>query len=144
MSIYDEKFVYTDDYKTRNTQFTKACEHGDIKTVKHLYKNSIIDVSYKDNYALCLAAANGHVDVVKYILENTNIQITNEEDNVYRSVYTAISYAVGNNKKDVLKLLLSDKRIKPSVVGYEFDFAVDRKNKESIVMLIEWYNTVML
>jgi hypothetical protein len=62
------------------------------------------DPSVRANDAVCLAAANGHVNVVKLLLQDERVSPAAQENN-------AVFYAAWNGHCDVLEILLADPRI---------------------------------
>jgi len=83
-----------------------AASHGNIKTVKEL-----VEKGYDVNFAcknckgwtpVMIAAANGHVDVVEYLLQNgANPNVQNDLGR------TAIAFAVSYKFKDIVDVLLN-------------------------------------
>lgn len=104
-----------------------ACAEGNFKHVKKLlnqgkflkkiknffiHQPSYIDINYKDKdekNALIFACANGHLDVVKYLLtskdliEHANINQTDKYDN------NVLIYACAYGYLDIVKYLLTSK-----------------------------------
>jgi ankyrin repeat protein len=69
----------SDDY-VYNELLCIASFHGNLKLVKYLIDEKNVDISYNDYTAMCIAADNNQIDVIKYFLERgANI----EADNYY-------------------------------------------------------------
>jgi ankyrin repeat protein len=60
-------------YKEYNELFIYACESGFIHVVKDLIKNPIIDTSYSKSLSIKRAIKNGHLDIVKMLIDNYEI-----------------------------------------------------------------------
>lgn len=82
---------------------------------------------------LMLAAANGHEDVVKLLLENPDIN-PNLKDN---GGNIALSYAIVRKQKGTASLLIEDKHFDPKDGGpIALTFAITRNNLEIAKMII--------
>jgi ankyrin repeat protein len=57
-----------------NTGLIKAAEEGDLATIKLLIKQGA-DIHTKSDYALYWSAVNGHLEVVKYLIIDSNMVI---------------------------------------------------------------------
>jgi len=92
-------------------QFKIACEHGYLNYAKCvLHDNPGLDMSANHNYAFHLASYNGHLKVVKWLLEmsiilNQDLDISSENE-------YALRWACYHGHLPVVKWLL---RIKPDV-----------------------------
>ena len=85
---------------------------GELEDVKEMLavKDPPVDLNYRDasmslNTALHMAAANGHVEIAKLLLEapGINADVVNETSN------TALHYAALNGKKEIVELLIKHK-----------------------------------
>lgn len=61
------------EYQAKIAYF-KACETGDLSQVKEILKNNNVNPTSKNNHALELAGKNGHVEVVDYLLNSTELK----------------------------------------------------------------------
>jgi len=55
-------------------EFINAAQHGNLQKVKDLVKRGI-DIHINAEYALCLTSRNGHLDVVKFLIDKVLIFI---------------------------------------------------------------------
>lgn len=80
-----------------------SARHGDIEGVKECLEEDVPVNTKEDeveNTALHMAAANGHLEVVKFLLEaGADINLKNKNEN------TALHWASLNGKLDVVKFL---------------------------------------
>ena len=87
-----------------NEQLIYASRDGDLATVRRLLSSKGVDVNYKNGWgspALIWASYNGHIDVVKTLLEhNAKVDIQRNDG------YTALMGAGHNDHIEVVKALL--------------------------------------
>ena len=93
---------------TLEEYFFECARFGELEDLKEAMKDadSNFNVNMKDfrgNTALHLACANGHLPVVKYLVENLKVDINalNNSNN------TPLYWAMINNQKDIVDYLLS-------------------------------------
>uniref|UniRef100_A0A6C0JVN8 Uncharacterized protein n=1 Tax=viral metagenome TaxID=1070528 RepID=A0A6C0JVN8_9ZZZZ len=98
-------FLYNWYYLDRSIEFEEACENGDIKIVEYLFR--FVDPSNQHNWPIRIASQNGHVEIVRLLLEDPRVD-PSEFDN--RALQNACSY----HHLKVVKLLLTDPRVNPS------------------------------
>ncbi len=109
--------------------FYHHIEKGDLDEIKHYYNgHRVIDISTQKEYAFCLACANGHLEVGKWLIQiKPDINIS--ADNDY-----AFYFASANCHLEVVKWLL---QIKPDIdatknYNYSFKKHVDIENLVSL------------
>lgn len=86
-----------------NEKLVRACESGDLDTVKELLKNGA-DPSCYNNYSIKIASCNGHTEIVELLLQDARVDPSNE---------SIIRACIAGNV-DVVKLLLDDSRVNPA------------------------------
>ena len=92
--------------------FSKAVKNNKAAVVEHLLKcHPTFDPSFDDNWAILIASASGHVEVVKVLLADGRCDPS--ADNNF-----AIGWASFHGHIDVVKLLLADQRSDPSADDY--------------------------
>jgi ankyrin repeat protein len=103
---------YPDDDGTYS--ITVAVQKDNISMVKYLIEDAEVDVTVGDpvssinnNAPIIIASEKGHLEIVKILLMNPNID-PSADDNL------AIILASENGNTSVVKLLLTDKRVNPS------------------------------
>lgn len=89
----------------KQKEFTAACGIGDVDTVKKLIKD--VDPTVNNHWALSLAANNGHLEVVKTLLEDPRVD-PSDDDNV------TIAQSSRGGYLEIVKELLKDPRVDPS------------------------------
>ncbi len=105
MAKQKEQAIMIDD---TNKDFIQYCRSGNIKKVKELFYNPLIDISFDDGFAFQNAVYHGHVEIVKMFLADERFDPT--LDNNF-----AICWAAESSKSvDTIKLLLEDGRVDPS------------------------------
>lgn len=103
-------------HKGQSDDFIEAAKIGDIRKINSLLSN--VDINYKDSggdTALILASMNGHIDIVKILIEKgANIKDTNIVGE------TALMLASMNGHKDIVELLKKkDTNIKSELIDEE-------------------------
>lgn len=124
--------------RNHNEAFRLAAEFGYFDLVKELLQNPKINPSDSKNWAIKAAIKNGHLKVVKELLKNNQIdpdisqtlnlavkyghyQIAKELLNSKRLTvsdtryHEPIYFAAKNNRVKIMKLLLDDTRLDPSI-----------------------------
>jgi len=92
--------------KLQNIYETRALASF-LEVVKELLKDSRVDPSAKDNYAVSLAAEKGFVEVVRELLKDSRVD-PSADDNY------AIYWASRNGHLECVKELLKDSRVNPA------------------------------
>lgn len=87
-------------------KFSKSCEFGITPIVKDLIDNGF-DPSYMKNYGLRIASNNGHLDIVKLLLNDKRV-----DPSAFNNC--ALIWSISNGHLDVVKELLKHKRVDPS------------------------------
>ena len=87
--------------------FECVVRRGLVDKVKILLKDSKVDPSDDNNYAIRLASQGGHLEVVKVLLKDERVD-PSALDNV------AIPFASHGGHLEVVKLILKDSRVDPS------------------------------
>jgi len=97
-------------------QFLKATENGDLKSVKKLIKKGA-NVHAKDELALHCAAYYGHLEIVKYLIEEhgADIQVCGDEEDcedVFNSAVMGkhieiVKYLVKKHKDAIRKFVVN-------------------------------------
>ncbi len=85
----------------------KSCQSGYVSGVKLALERGV-DPSINDNFAIEYASKNGHLEIVKLLLQDERVDPS--DHNNY-----AIRLALQNGHTEIVKLLLQDKRVDPSV-----------------------------
>ncbi len=71
---------------------------GDLSELKRLHKEENLDITIYDNKALILATTFGHLDMIKYLVENgANIKVQNN---------IVLNEAVRKGRLDIIKYLM--------------------------------------
>ena len=87
--------------------------------------------SARNDNALRGATQNGHLEIVKLLLNDPRIQISDGEYN------WSLNIAISNNYLDIVKLLLDDPRVDPSYNNnYEIIDASENGHLESVKLLL--------
>jgi ankyrin repeat protein/ribosomal protein L21E len=96
-----------------------------------------VNAKVKDTTALHLASREGHLEVVKLLLENGADVLATDKDG-----YTPIHYAAYNDRADVLEVLLAKDATNADVVNFKLEtalhFAAYRQSVHSMEMLIRY------
>jgi len=103
-SLYEKEIC--DIHKDKNKKlFLEACEDGNLKKIKEIFKKSKIDINYRNNSnktGLIYASKNGHINIVKFLVENgadLNIQDINNN--------TALMFAIFYNNTEIAQYLIT-------------------------------------
>jgi len=78
-------------------EFWDAVESGDLETVKRLVETRLVDPKGSDSEALRLAALNGHLEVMQFLLPHANPKAYGSQ---------AFRVAAGNGHLEIVKFLL--------------------------------------
>ena len=71
--------------ESNQIQLYDACRDGDIDLVKHFISNDFhVDIHLEDDRCALLAAANGHLDLIKYLIITHGINVRNNDYMVYQ------------------------------------------------------------
>ena len=100
--VYKEEYACKDIPRTIR-DLCDVVDYGDLTAVQCLLRADI-NPSAQDNYAIGVAAQNGHLDVVELLLADKRVNPS--ADNNY-----AIRWAAHWGHLDVVQLLLKDKRV---------------------------------
>lgn len=111
-----------------------AARAGDVDMLTLLFNSSAVgDNSIDPGKLLYYAAKHGHIDALKFLLENKNFQ-NNDEDDLSYSISSALFGAVRSDRPDILGVLLRnnlalvDPHIRSSSEGYTpFEEAIIEK-----------------
>eukprot|EP01083_Nonionella_stella_P082770 228553_1 len=103
--------------KTRFESLLSAAKYGDLEDVKHFVSQDPTVVSSTDSEkrrnALHLAAINGHIDVIRYLLEETEIDVMSTDTETKNSLHLAaanghleiVRYFVNETDLDVVSVV---------------------------------------
>ncbi|MHC4620631.1 MAG: ankyrin repeat domain-containing protein [Planctomycetota bacterium] len=134
-------FSVAGDLSDKNTQLIQAAEKGDIQTVQTLLdtgsgvKANVNVEQTNGTTALMVAAQNGHMEIVKALLEaKADVNIQRKTDGV-----TALWMAAQNGHVEVVKLLLESKadvNVKDKTYGATALMMAAQKGHTDIVKLL--------
>lgn len=117
-----------------------ACRRGDIETVKALLAKPEIDKTVKDNFgntALIAASSHGHAEIVKLLVDDCTINMTNSSGN------TALIEASKKGHSSVVRVLLTNAQINVHVRNTDFQRSnaliesYDAYNQDILNLLLE-------
>lgn len=108
-------------------RFTKACKYGDIETVKEMIKNDELKIHPN---CLLWAIHEGHIEIVKLLLQDYRVNPT-YEDNL------AIRLACDNGYTEIVKLLLTFPTVNPKVDDNYCIRIAREEGFEEIINLLE-------
>lgn len=94
-----------------NDQFTKACETGNLDTVKHLLTEELADIHTRDDLGVRIACMKGHLEIVQYLL--TSPELT-EHANIHALNDTGFYCACAFGETPVIQYLLTS----PDLIPY--------------------------
>jgi hypothetical protein len=134
MSEYGEYLTpYPKEYiksKINIDNINVVSKYGLVEEVKRLIKKGI-DPSGDNNSAIRWASYNGHIEVVKLLLQDPRVD-PSDGDNY------AIRYASSNGYTEVVKLLLQDPRVDPSDRNnYAIQYASQYGHTEVVKTLLQ-------
>ncbi|KAK8843042.1 hypothetical protein M9Y10_025230 [Tritrichomonas musculus] len=88
------------------TPLVCACKAGSLECVKLILKKSKIDLNMigRKHHPLIEAASNGHIDIVKFLLEQNNTDIKQESS----QRCAALDEAISKGYFDIVKLLIEN------------------------------------
>lgn len=89
---------------------SKGCEIGDLELVELLLKDGRVNPTFENNAAINIVCKNGHYNLFKFLLSFKS----EKGDRIQPSKDCLINACTGGHRK-IIKLLLKDKRIDPSV-----------------------------
>ena len=116
--------------KININDITEVSKYGLVDEVKKLIENGI-DPSDNNNYAIKWASKNGHLEIVKLLLQDKRVDPS--ANNNY-----AIKWASKNGHTEVVKLLLEDPRVDPSdYYNYAIRYASDNDHVEVVKLLLQ-------
>ena len=115
---------------TPKEKLEKGAQYGLLFLVKQAIEEGV-DPSYKNNYAIRHASANGYLDIVKYLLKDERV---NPSD--------GFNYAIGvasmNGHLDIVKELMKDDRVDPSDENnYAIKYASSRGHLDVVKELLK-------
>jgi hypothetical protein len=87
-----------------------AVKNNDIELVKKLI-NGGIDPSFLFNEPLLIAAGSGHIEIVKFLLKDSRININDPEPDFIPNIYTALDMATKYGHLKIVDYLLTDPKI---------------------------------
>lgn len=94
-----------DPNKPQSTELTMALVRGDVNKVKDLLDSGeSVEAKQEDRTPLCIAALNGHVDIIQLLLAR-GAQVNYKDS----KGQTPLMYAAGNGKLDAVKALIAQK-----------------------------------
>lgn len=96
------------------TQLVCACRYGRVDTVKRLVAHPYINPGLRDQLPLYAAATKGQVHVVHFLLQQPGVDPTYRKESKRPAVFVA---AVSHRKGAVVRRLLLDRRVDPTVMG---------------------------
>ncbi|AJW25416.1 Yar1p [Saccharomyces cerevisiae YJM693] len=120
---------------------------GDLDSLKDIFTTlvspellSTCKESESDSTALHMAAANGHIETVRYILETVSRANSAEDlkafvNEVNKTGNTALHWASLNGKLDVVKLLCDEYEADPFIrnkFGHDAIFEAENSGKEEV------------
>lgn len=104
-------------------KFEYGCQYGILPLVKDVIDNKSVS-KYNFEYGFGVACAFGHLDIIKYLLDKTDI-------NPGVAGSASIKNAASENKLNVVKFLLKDDRVDPSAENnYALRVAIDNNYNE--------------
>jgi len=102
----EEEILKSIDNLSPEELLKKSCSIGYLNGIKLALEKGV-DPSVNNNYAIEIAAINGHTEIVKLLLTDERVDPSDENN-------FAIIYASENGHTEIVKLLLNDKRVDPS------------------------------
>lgn len=80
-----------------NRLLLKACEIGNLKVIKYLFKQPNTDIHCYDDYAMLLARNNYHLHIVKYLIKKGLNILADEIHHIYKdNIYIRSTSTYGN------------------------------------------------
>lgn len=122
---------------SKDSQFLKAAENGDLKTVDEMLNQNLVNQEIISAYAFHWACRNGHIEVVRRLMADSRFRPTTN-DMFYSFLFAcknghikvvqhilddvdpttndnySIIWAYDTGHHDIVKLLMADKRVNPS------------------------------
>ena len=86
--------------------FFQACSRGNVIEVDHMIQSGLVNPAAQDNYAIRMASASRHLDVVNRLLQDVRVDPTSDNNWALRIAYF-------NNDLDIVNRLLEDPRVDP-------------------------------
>ena len=93
--------------KSTLSELINAAKNGNLELVNDLVEYADADREDIFNYSLNLAAYNGHLDIVKYLVL-VNTQINGECPSIHNGSYNALINASMNGHLDIVKYLVEN------------------------------------
>lgn len=113
-----------------NEEFVGLAVFGDLAAMKYLVEESgfDIDVHHRNNSAFEMAAFSGHIDIIKYLHEDCQLQISDND-------YDAFRWAAANGHLELVKYLVEDsnEEINLRVRDCEAVFKATRDQRYAVV-----------
>jgi hypothetical protein len=113
------------------TYLVEACKLGDMKTVTRFLETKGVNPTYKNNAALHAAVFNGHLDIVKALLQDSRVNDNISDKN------KAIVIASENGRTDVVDYLLQDLRLLRVDPTEAIDVAFSNKHFDVVDRLLK-------
>lgn len=116
-------------------KLVNGCQYGILSLVKEVIENEIeMDDLNGFDFVIYSASIGNHIDVVEYLLKNTNLDPT-----IYNNA--SIEHAYIENNVELVELLLSDDRVRYSLPKFkvkDYERLIDtNKTNESIRHLLK-------
>ena len=70
----------TSDSPLYNTAFKRACQYGDLETVKVLLSDKRVDPGDCNNESIRVASQNGHLEIVKLLLQDKRVNPSDQSE----------------------------------------------------------------
>jgi hypothetical protein len=112
-----------------HNEFFKEVISNNINEVKKILSKNLIDPSASNNYALQFSAKKGYEEIFILLINNQNINFSNE------SHYIIIS-AANNNNIDILNVFLKHKNVNPSYLKNMPIINAFKNNKNDFVDIL--------
>ncbi|MCJ1439262.1 hypothetical protein MMC27_008654 [Xylographa pallens] len=110
---HDDKTSYVPTLQENNLAYLAAAEKGSLEAVRLLLKRREVTLDIKDRYgrtALEAAANNGHVDIVKLLLDRS----TYPEDNNNHDKALIAAMSSSNQKHELAKVFCTTGKVNPN------------------------------
>jgi len=115
-----------------NGFFQASCGNGFFSVVSCLLNKTIITPSENDNFAILLAVAYGHLNIVDLLLKDTRVNIA-----AGRSRYLLLHLAAPEGHTEIVKRLLEDERVEPEILdNHALKLAASRGHVEIVELLL--------
>jgi len=120
-------------------KIVSGCQYGILSLVKDTIEDKEFDINDLEGFDFIIYSAtiNNHIDMVKYLLKNTNLDPT-----IYNNA--SIEYAYIENNVELVELLLNDDRVKNSLPKFKVNdyetLIYNSRTNESIRNLLKPIN----